>query len=208
MSANLSNWMTVLTIVEVGIAAQPLLNEALDEDKLENGGVRSFPIRWSMLIRRQILQISIYVDMNDISTMSFGRRSTAYPGTANLQEILREELKEHQGEYGEILSEGGSKAFVNRTPDQGVPLVDHQVRSMELKSLDLPSQAPLPAQGKTLVSGRSNHHDDLAKLKGIQSIRICEDPRPSASSRPEASGRESGTRRTRLPAFLKLKWGD
>jgi hypothetical protein len=39
---------TVLTVSDVGIAAEPLLNEALDEDKLENGGVGSFPIRWSV----------------------------------------------------------------------------------------------------------------------------------------------------------------
>jgi hypothetical protein len=39
------NLPTVLTISDVGIAAQPLLNEALDEDKLQNGRVCSFPVR-------------------------------------------------------------------------------------------------------------------------------------------------------------------
>lgn len=37
--------LLALTRVDVGIAAEPFLNEALDEDKLESGGVSptSFP---------------------------------------------------------------------------------------------------------------------------------------------------------------------
>ena len=34
----------MLTNLDVGIAAEPFLNEALDEDKLESGGVHSFTV--------------------------------------------------------------------------------------------------------------------------------------------------------------------
>ena len=34
-----------LTSLDIGIAAEPFLNEALDEDKLESGGVGDFKFR-------------------------------------------------------------------------------------------------------------------------------------------------------------------
>ncbi|KIW36230.1 uncharacterized protein PV06_11478 [Exophiala oligosperma] len=63
--------------IDVGIAAQPFVNDVLDEDKLESGG---------------ILQVSIYVNLDDISKISFGRRSTVYPGKANFDELVEKEL--------------------------------------------------------------------------------------------------------------------
>ena len=59
-------------------------------------------------------------------------------------------------------------------------------------------------QGKMLVSGKSSHPAYLAKLKGIQSIRICGDPRYFTRLGAKESRRESGTRRSGLPAFQKL----
>ena len=53
MRGNVFDLPTVLTILDVGMAAQPLLNEALDEDKLENGRIYNFPIR-SILADREI----------------------------------------------------------------------------------------------------------------------------------------------------------
>ncbi|KAK5400827.1 hypothetical protein LTR06_011211 [Exophiala xenobiotica] len=70
-------WQVILTNPAVGIAAQPLLNNALDEDKLGSGG---------------ILQISIFVDAQEVSTMAFGNRSTIYPGTADLDHLVGSEL--------------------------------------------------------------------------------------------------------------------
>ncbi|KIW09750.1 hypothetical protein PV08_11850 [Exophiala spinifera] len=66
--------------IDVGIAAQPFVNDVLDEDKLGSGG---------------ILQVSIYVNLDDISKISFGRRSTVYPGKAKFDELVEKELAFH-----------------------------------------------------------------------------------------------------------------
>ncbi|KAK5209210.1 hypothetical protein LTR41_004745 [Exophiala xenobiotica] len=66
-----------ITDIEIGIAAQPFLNEALTEDQLESG---------------RILRISIYVDRDEIPQESFGQRSTVYPGRADLESIVAKEL--------------------------------------------------------------------------------------------------------------------
>ncbi|KAK5312651.1 Carboxylic acid transporter [Exophiala xenobiotica] len=40
----------------------------------------------------KILQVSIYVNLDDISKISFGRRSTVYPGKANFDELGEKDL--------------------------------------------------------------------------------------------------------------------
>ncbi|KAH8585445.1 hypothetical protein B0O99DRAFT_530852 [Bisporella sp. PMI_857] len=57
--------------------AQSLLNDALQDDKLDDGC---------------ILSISIYLESNDILTFPFGKRATVYPGTAPLSEIFLDEV--------------------------------------------------------------------------------------------------------------------
>ncbi|ETN44457.1 uncharacterized protein HMPREF1541_10638 [Cyphellophora europaea CBS 101466] len=63
--------------LDVTIAAQALLNEALTEDTLDNG--------W-------ILAISIYCQSNTVHAKSFGKRANLYSGKAPLQDILQFEL--------------------------------------------------------------------------------------------------------------------
>ncbi|OCK73598.1 hypothetical protein K432DRAFT_420664 [Lepidopterella palustris CBS 459.81] len=69
--------------IDVTIAAQPLLNGALNEDTLDDG--------W-------ILAISIYCESSDIRSTSFGKRANVYPGKAPLRDILKAEVRgEHIG---------------------------------------------------------------------------------------------------------------
>jgi hypothetical protein len=81
-----------LTCSDVGIAAQTFLNETLDQDKLESGGVCTLNLRVRSLTRDQILQISVYVNFDEIPEVSFGRRSTVYPGTADFESLVEDEL--------------------------------------------------------------------------------------------------------------------
>ncbi|KAK5311991.1 hypothetical protein LTR93_011504 [Exophiala xenobiotica] len=81
---------------DVGIAAQPFVNDVLDEDKLESGG---------------ILQVSIYVNLDDISKISFGRRSTVYPGQANFDELVEKELSR----------DGNMESFRRSLPSTPIP---------------------------------------------------------------------------------------
>ena len=105
----------------------------------------------------------MYLDINDISKVSFGRRTTVYPGMANLREILEEEIEKHSAKTDEVQDSS------------------HEVPEAE----DGPT-----SHGKTLVSGKSKHHARLAKLRRIQSIRISADPRFSANAGAKASGRQ------------------
>ncbi|KAG9229168.1 hypothetical protein BJ875DRAFT_524154 [Amylocarpus encephaloides] len=66
--------------IDVTIAAQPLLNGALNEDTLDDGWVRT-------IHAHTILAISIYYESNDIGPKSFGKRVKVYPGKAPLREI-------------------------------------------------------------------------------------------------------------------------
>ena len=95
------------------------MNEALDVDKLESGGVRGssniFPLS---LIRRQILQVSIYVNLNDIPKISFGRRSTVYPGTADLNDLVEKEVA-FNGELQDIRIRGPPSGLTSSTNPQG-----------------------------------------------------------------------------------------
>ena len=40
----------------------------------------------------QILSISIYVELDGVSKVPFGRRATIYPSSADLEAILRDEV--------------------------------------------------------------------------------------------------------------------
>ncbi|KFZ24853.1 hypothetical protein V502_00675 [Pseudogymnoascus sp. VKM F-4520 (FW-2644)] len=60
-----------------GLAAQSLLNSALDEDKLDDGC---------------ILEVSVYLEHSDSPKFPFGNRATAYPGSAPLLEIFLAEV--------------------------------------------------------------------------------------------------------------------
>ncbi|KAI6080158.1 ferric-chelate reductase [Hypoxylon rubiginosum] len=69
---------------DIGIAAQPLLNEALVEDSLRQDS---------------ILRISIYLQSDDIQRAafgSFGRRAAVFPGTLSLRDILEGEVAERR----------------------------------------------------------------------------------------------------------------
>ncbi|KFZ18315.1 hypothetical protein V501_01286 [Pseudogymnoascus sp. VKM F-4519 (FW-2642)] len=62
--------------LDIGLAAQSLLNSALVDDTLDDG---------------YILCISIYLESSNGDKVPFGKRATMYPGTANLEEILQVE---------------------------------------------------------------------------------------------------------------------
>ncbi|PVH68529.1 hypothetical protein DL98DRAFT_599439 [Cadophora sp. DSE1049] len=59
-----------------GIGAQSFLNNALEEDKLDDG---------------RILLITIHLESHDI-VIPFGKRATVYPGPAPLSRIFQEEV--------------------------------------------------------------------------------------------------------------------
>jgi hypothetical protein len=82
-----------LTEPDVTIAAQPLLNGALNEDTLDDGWVRiTRAVILGSLIGEQILAISIYCESSDINEKSFGKRAKVYPGKAPLRKILQAEV--------------------------------------------------------------------------------------------------------------------
>ncbi len=82
-----------LTGPDVTVAAQPLLNGALNEDTLDDGWVRiTNKLSSSANSREQILSISIYCESSDIGEKSFGKRAKVYPGKAPLGEILQAEV--------------------------------------------------------------------------------------------------------------------
>jgi hypothetical protein len=58
------------------------------------------------------------VDVNDISTVSFGTRATVYPGTADLQDILEAEMNHHHKGVTEEDLNWDSKTLVDVQPDQ------------------------------------------------------------------------------------------
>ncbi|KAJ2969021.1 hypothetical protein NQ176_g8886 [Zarea fungicola] len=66
---------------DVGIAAQKLLNEALDEDKLDG---------------EYNLHMSIFIKSENIDEVKFGDRVTAYPGEIPLAAIVTSELQERR----------------------------------------------------------------------------------------------------------------
>ncbi|KZZ86750.1 Ferric reductase, NAD binding protein [Beauveria brongniartii RCEF 3172] len=74
---------------DVGIAAQKLLNEALDEDKLDG---------------EYNLRISIYIKSENINEVKFGDRATAYCGEIPLADIVSSELRERRPESRTVIS--------------------------------------------------------------------------------------------------------
>jgi len=87
--------------IEVGIAGQSILNDALLED------------------RHRILTISVYWQSSDIPKFSFGKRTTLYSGSAPLHQIVAEEVAgEHQGPNQEQPEDVDSSA---NTLEEGGP---------------------------------------------------------------------------------------
>ncbi|EJP60776.1 reverse transcriptase [Beauveria bassiana ARSEF 2860] len=73
--------LALLVTYRVGIAAQKLLNEALDEDKLDG---------------EYNLRISIYINSENIVEVKFGDRATAYSGEILLANVVSSELRERR----------------------------------------------------------------------------------------------------------------
>ncbi|KAH6668517.1 cell surface metalloreductase [Halenospora varia] len=73
-----------LQSLDIGVAAESLLNNALDDDTLDNGYVSK--------VASRILCISIYVESDGISKVPFSQRAIIYPGTADVDEILQGEI--------------------------------------------------------------------------------------------------------------------
>ncbi|OAL42592.1 hypothetical protein IQ07DRAFT_525845 [Pyrenochaeta sp. DS3sAY3a] len=65
------------TIIDIGIAAQSYLNDALTDDLLDDGN---------------ILGISIYIKIGKLDSASWGRRAVWYNGSADLGAILQDEM--------------------------------------------------------------------------------------------------------------------
>ncbi|KAJ3499729.1 hypothetical protein NLG97_g111 [Lecanicillium saksenae] len=74
---------------DVGIAAQKLLNEALDEDKLDG---------------EYNLHMSIFIKSENINEVKFGDRATAYPGEIPLADIVLSEVRERRPGSRTIIS--------------------------------------------------------------------------------------------------------
>jgi hypothetical protein len=55
-----------------------------------------------LLIDIQILRISIYVNLDDISQIEFGRRSNVYPRTADLKALVEQELADDRRELQDM----------------------------------------------------------------------------------------------------------
>ncbi|EJP69835.1 ferric-chelate reductase [Beauveria bassiana ARSEF 2860] len=80
----------------VGIAAQKLLNEALDEDKLDG---------------EYNLRISIYIKSENINEVKFGDRATAYSGEIPLADVVSSELRERRSGSKTVISVS-AKGFI------------------------------------------------------------------------------------------------
>src|SRR3954462_5911443 len=76
----------------------------------------------------QILQISIYVNLNDVSMVSFGRRSTVYPGLADFESLIEKDLM-----FSRQLSELGPerKVLGSLATRQRHSVKDHEIGSAE-----------------------------------------------------------------------------
>ncbi|KAF2672904.1 cell surface metalloreductase [Microthyrium microscopicum] len=66
-----------LETIDIGIAAQSYLNDALTDDLLDDGN---------------ILGISIYIKIGKLDSASWGRRAVWYNGSADLRAILQDEM--------------------------------------------------------------------------------------------------------------------
>lgn len=122
---------------DIGIAAQPMLNEALHEDRLESGGV-GIPIpAFPMLNIHQILRISIYLDLDHIPEYSFGRRSTVYPGKADLKKIMAKEISPDGKLEAIELNEAIESGFHHSSAEaQPIARSEHQLSTDKTLELD------------------------------------------------------------------------
>ncbi|KAH6668340.1 hypothetical protein B0J14DRAFT_600446 [Halenospora varia] len=116
-----------LQSLDIGVAAESLLNDALDEDTLDNS---------------YILSISIYVESDGVSKVPFGQRATIYPGTADIEGVLQDEVTGKYIQRLQVASEERGKILVmvsgtGELRDQLRALVrphlDHGVRLQELE---------------------------------------------------------------------------
>ncbi|KAK9444880.1 ferric-chelate reductase [Metarhizium brunneum] len=82
--------------LDVGIAAQELLNEALAEDKLDGD---------------YILRISLYSESEDSYETSFGRRATLHRGKIPLRDVIAAELEERLPKSRTVISVSANGAF-------------------------------------------------------------------------------------------------
>ncbi|KAI9715685.1 MAG: hypothetical protein M1812_005837 [Candelaria pacifica] len=120
--------------LEVGIAAQPLLNDVLDEDKLDEGC---------------ILNISIYLESNDIPKVSFGKRATVYPGIAPLKDIIQAEAV---GKQAREMQEQGISGDT-------IPVFEEELEFGRSKTTT--------RKGKMLVTGKTDCSTSPAVLMNI-----------------------------------------
>jgi len=124
-----------LTTRDVTLAAQPLLNSALNEDTLDDGWVCimifiKFQVSNS---GAQILAISIYCESINIHNKSFGKRANVYRGKAPLRDIFQAEL----GEQTEI----------------PVKNLDWETETL-VEEKKVESGEPIKRDGKMLVTGK------------------------------------------------------
>ncbi|KAH7330031.1 putative cell surface metalloreductase [Rhexocercosporidium sp. MPI-PUGE-AT-0058] len=116
-----------LTTIDIGVAAESLLNDALDEDTLDDS---------------YILDISIYVNAPGIVKVPFGKRATIYPGTADIEGILQDEVAGKYIQRLQVVSEkrgkilvmvSGTGKFRDELRALVRPHLDHGVRLQELE---------------------------------------------------------------------------
>ncbi|KAH6675937.1 hypothetical protein B0J14DRAFT_587659 [Halenospora varia] len=103
-----------LQSLDIGVAAESLLNDALDEDTLDNSC---------------ILSISIYVESDGVSKVPFGQRATIYPGTADIEGL--QVASEERGKLLVMVSGTGELRDQLRALVR--PHLDHGVRLQELE---------------------------------------------------------------------------
>ncbi|PVH69319.1 hypothetical protein DL98DRAFT_661755, partial [Cadophora sp. DSE1049] len=87
----------LLSYLHIGLAAESLLNDALDEDTLDDS---------------YILDISIYVNAPGVVKMPFGKRATIYPGTPRIEGILQDEVAGKYIQRLQVASEERGKILV------------------------------------------------------------------------------------------------
>ncbi|KFY19587.1 hypothetical protein V493_07902, partial [Pseudogymnoascus sp. VKM F-4281 (FW-2241)] len=125
-----------------GLAAQSLLNSALDEDKLDDGC---------------ILEVSVYLEHSESPKFPFGNRATAYPGSAPLLEIFLAEvsgkcIKRPRMER----ADNSGKSLVKREPD--TPRPDRDLESA------ISEEAARDGKMLVTVSGSEKIRDQLRMI--------------------------------------------
>ncbi|KAH7113188.1 putative cell surface metalloreductase [Dendryphion nanum] len=112
-----------LETIDIGIAAQSYLNDALTDDLLDDGN---------------ILGISIYIKIGKLDSASWGRRAVWYNGSADLRAILEDEM---------------SRKFINRMQASAMDEMrdnlreivrghlEDKVRLLELEYQPVPSES-------------------------------------------------------------------